>query len=144
MYLSHSCIKCLPRKKNYSMRLWSILCQFKKKTTRITPGSHLQLSLMDGWKILPPLIVSMYKRKYHMTTNPTSRTRKTCIFDISNYTYPEIMGSLLICISKMAASSSQKFLQRFLKEIFCSGLQAFFWGEIFDITPVETSTANFS
>jgi hypothetical protein len=31
--------------------------------------------------------------------------------------YPEIMGSLLICISKMAVSLSQKFLQRFLKEI---------------------------
>ena len=58
--------------------------------------------------------------------------------------YPEIMGSLLICISKMAVSSSQKFLQRFLKEIFCSGVRAFFWGEIFDIKPVETSTANFS
>ena len=58
--------------------------------------------------------------------------------------YPEIMGSLLICISKMAVSSSQKFLQRFHKEIFCSGVRAFFWGEIFDITPVETSTANFS
>jgi hypothetical protein len=40
--------------------------------------------------------------------------------------YPEIMGSLLICISKMAVSSSQKFLQRFLKEIFCSGVRAFF------------------
>jgi hypothetical protein len=41
-------------------------------------------------------------------------------------TYPEIMGSLLICISKMAVSSSQNFLQRFLKEIFCSGVRAFF------------------
>ena len=40
--------------------------------------------------------------------------------------YPEIMGSLLICISKMAVSSSQKFLQRFRKEIFCSGMRAFF------------------
>ena len=49
---------------------------------------------------------------------------------IVNYTplhpYPEIMGSLLICISKMAVSSSQKYLQRFLKEIFCSGVRAFF------------------
>jgi hypothetical protein len=41
-------------------------------------------------------------------------------------TYPEIMGSLLICISKMAVSSSQKFLQRFLKEIFCSGCGHYF------------------
>jgi hypothetical protein len=60
------------------------------------------------------------------------------------YFLAEIMGSLLICISKMAISSSQKFLQRFLKEIFYSGVRAFFWGEIFDITPIETSTANFS
>jgi cell division protein FtsN len=37
--------------------------------------------------------------------------------------YPESMGSLLICISKMAVSSSQKFLQRFPKEIFCSHIQ---------------------
>ena len=42
------------------------------------------------------------------------------------YAYPEIMGSLLICISKMVVSSSQNFLQRFLKEIFCSGMRAFF------------------
>jgi hypothetical protein len=54
------------------------------------------------------------------------------------------MGCLLICISKMAVSSSQIFSQRFLNEIFCSGVQAFFGGEIFDITPIETSTANFS
>jgi hypothetical protein len=40
--------------------------------------------------------------------------------------YPEIMGSLLICISKMAVSSSQKFLQRFPKEIFCSHIHLIF------------------
>ena len=40
--------------------------------------------------------------------------------------YPEIMGSLFIWISKMAVSSSQKFSQRFLKEIYFSGVQAFF------------------
>jgi hypothetical protein len=62
----------------------------------------------------------------------------------ANFTYPEIMGSLLICISKMAVSSSQKCSQRFLKETFCSGVRTFFWDEIFDIIPVETSTANFS
>jgi hypothetical protein len=59
-------------------------------------------------------------------------------------TYPEIMGCLLICISKMPVSSSQIFSQIFLKEIFFSGVQAFFGGEIFDMTPIETSTANFS
>ena len=46
--------------------------------------------------------------------------------DLSQVTYPEIMCSLLIYISKMAVSSSQKFLQRFLKEIYCSGVRAFF------------------
>ena len=46
--------------------------------------------------------------------------------DDCNISYPEIMGILLICISKMAVSSSQKCLQRFLKEIFCSGVRAFF------------------
>ena len=40
--------------------------------------------------------------------------------------YPKIMGSLFIWISKMAVSSSQKFSQRFLKEIYFSGVQAFF------------------
>jgi hypothetical protein len=44
--------------------------------------------------------------------------------------YPEIMGSLLICISKMAVSSSQKFLQRFLIEIFCSGCVHFYFSEV--------------
>ena len=63
---------------------------------------------------------------------------------LTRYAYPEIMGSLLICISKMAVSSSQKFSQRFLKEIFCSEVQVFFWGEIFDITPIKSSTAHFS
>jgi hypothetical protein len=49
--------------------------------------------------------------------------------------YPEIMGSLLICISKMAVSSSQNFLQRFLKEIFTTdvGISNLDQGEVYTI-----------
>jgi hypothetical protein len=96
-----------------------IICQFH---------AHASLAL----QVAP---VSYYK--YGTTT----QMRKS---HLTRYAYTEIMGNLLICISKMAISSSQKFSQRFLKEIFCSGVQVFFWGEIFDITPIKSSTSNVS
>ena len=86
------------------------------------------ISVISWWSVLLVEEIGVHPEK---TTDMSQVTEKP---------YPEIMGNLLICISKMAVCSSQNCLQRFLKEIFCSGVRAF----IFDITPVETSTANFS
>jgi hypothetical protein len=103
------------------------------KTIRVLMKTHvtLQVALTEA-DIFQNLTISIFLGTVEanfiqiMCEKRDRSTPKVSVFGSENNAYPEIMGSLLICISKMAVSSSQKFLQKFLKDKFCSGVRAFF------------------